>query len=253
MWLTLAPEILKPFINQIVYSTAEANDAPYTVPAGKYHVLGFQLTGQLIRLEDVTKQPLTTLGITGLAISATTYQSVGATSSILVFFEPGALAALKMVDPRDITGASVDLQLITRQANSWFDLQERLIAQQLAPIKIVNQVIEWLYQRIQTYEPNMWLQQTIALINQNHGQLSLTDLSHEMLLSSKQLQRRFSANVGLTVKSYSELIQFDYLGHQTFTNLADAAIIGNYYDQAHFTKMTKRLTGQTPKQYFKLD
>lgn len=253
MWLTIAPVQLKPFIHQIVYSTAAASDAPYTVPAGKYHVLGFQLTGKLARLDEANTQELTTLGITGLTTQATAYQAVGATSSILVYFEPGALAALNMVDPREITGASVDLQLITNQANSWFALQEQLIDQHLAPNEVVDAVITWLYQRIQTYEPNVWLQQTLALINQNHGQLPLTTIAHEMLLSSKQLQRRFTANVGLTVKSYSELVQFDYLTQQKFSDLADAAMLGNYYDQAHFTKMTKRLTGKTPKQYFKLD
>lgn len=70
----------------------------------------------------------------------------------------------------------------------------------------------------------------------------------------RQLERKFTKQVGISPKQLGKVIRLQaalkiMLGSQS-ENLSRVAYESGYYDQAHFTKDFKELTGTTPQEFF---
>jgi AraC-like DNA-binding protein len=86
----------------------------------------------------------------------------------------------------------------------------------------------------------------IALAN---GAWDVAALARELGVSTRQLERRFYAAVGLPPKLFCRMQRFNsvfrVLGTQS-GNWVDTAVACGYYDQAHLIRDCKSLTGSTP-------
>jgi AraC-like DNA-binding protein len=87
-----------------------------------------------------------------------------------------------------------------------------------------------------------------------NGQLSINELSKQTNINRRQLERKFSATIGLSPKQLSKIIRLQatlkMLLNKKFTSLTALAYENEYYDQAHFIKDFKDLTGFTPKEFY---
>lgn len=95
---------------------------------------------------------------------------------------------------------------------------------------------------------------TIAAMFTLNGQLSVSEISKEMNVNRRQLQRRFSLVIGLSPKQLSKIIRLQaaikLLMSDEQGSLTNIAYEGNYYDQAHFIKDFKEFTGVSPKKFY---
>jgi AraC-like DNA-binding protein len=77
----------------------------------------------------------------------------------------------------------------------------------------------------------------------------VTELSRQVGLSERQLQRRFDTAVGLGPKTFQRVVRFHRwlgLAQAGQANLADLAAAAGYADQAHLTREATRLAGLPP-------
>lgn len=83
---------------------------------------------------------------------------------------------------------------------------------------------------------------------------SLQDISNDMGISYRQLQRDFYAFLGMTPSEYERLSRYQVAASniKNSSNIKTALAAG-YYDQAHMIKEFKRFSDKTPKQIAKLD
>lgn len=86
------------------------------------------------------------------------------------------------------------------------------------------------------------------------GNGSVEELSSSAAISRRVLERRFQSAVGLSPKLLARIIRFNRMLHSiessdfsTFTGLAHES---GFYDQAHFIRDFKDLTGLNPRKYF---
>jgi AraC-like DNA-binding protein len=95
---------------------------------------------------------------------------------------------------------------------------------------------------------------SIALMFELNGQLSVDELTDQLNINRRQLERKFSTVVGLSPKQLSKIIRLQatlkMISNNQFTSLTAVAYEGNYYDQAHFIKDFKEFTGMSPKQFY---
>lgn len=95
---------------------------------------------------------------------------------------------------------------------------------------------------------------SIKLINENLGTISIDQLAFDSCLSRKQFERTFLAYVGTTPKQFLKTIRFQNAIHQkglrNSVSLTELAYDSGYYDQSHMIKEFKLMSGLTPKQYF---
>ena len=100
------------------------------------------------------------------------------------------------------------------------------------------------------------IQQGVKLINRSRGQISASALSDELFLTGKSLERKFSALLGKTPKQFIRIVRFQGV-IQDLSNLGGRHLTGlaydnGYFDQSHFVKDFKILSGYTPKDFLAL-
>lgn len=97
--------------------------------------------------------------------------------------------------------------------------------------------------------------QFIAYIRQSQGLLSVEQMKDMANMSKRTLQRKMKATVGVSPKTYSQILRFNHalkmLTTQPELDWHDVLHNSGYYDQAHFIKDFKRFTGRTPSEYMK--
>lgn len=102
-----------------------------------------------------------------------------------------------------------------------------------------------------------WLGTIIETIESSENTLTISELAKSSGVSVKTLERRFIGATGLTPKQYLRIIQLQKAARlirkqTTGLNRGDLAesLGGGYYDQSHFVKACRSITGLTPKQLF---
>lgn len=111
-----------------------------------------------------------------------------------------------------------------------------------------------LYRRIESRIVSDSLFCAAKEISNNHGQILVAELAKKVGYSERQLNRLFSMQIGMNVKSYARLIRFNYvLSHIQKSPCFFAALSqkAGYFDQSHFDKDFKSISGVTPENYVK--
>lgn len=86
------------------------------------------------------------------------------------------------------------------------------------------------------------------------GSINIHDLAENLDIGRRQLERRFTAAVGISPKLFGRITRFQnilqLIENKEFKSFTTIAYEGGFYDQAHFIKDFKDFTGLNPKQYF---
>lgn len=119
---------------------------------------------------------------------------------------------------------------------------------------LVNACEKILYKRMEKEIVSDALLLAATIISDSHGQIQVRELARQTHYSERQLNRLFLAQIGMNVKNYVRLTRFNYvLKHIQkppcfFTALSQQA---GYFDQSHFDKDFKAISGITPQEYLK--
>lgn len=103
----------------------------------------------------------------------------------------------------------------------------------------------------------IWLQHTLQRIEMNEIDfVSVKRLAKEFNVTERTLQRVFIKRVGLTPKGLSKIVRFyktirDIKGIRDARSGLSISLANGYYDQSHFGKDSKKITGLSPKSLLK--
>jgi AraC-like DNA-binding protein len=93
------------------------------------------------------------------------------------------------------------------------------------------------------------------LIVRNGLCTQLHDIIKELGISERTLERRFHDRLGISPKMLIRILRINYLwritSSKTEIDSHDLVFIGNYFDQTHFIKDFKSITGETPDAFFR--
>ena len=132
---------------------------------------------------------------------------------------------------------------------------EQLIVNAISTAERINHIENFLLSRLVSLETiDRIIKSTIDTILTANGQLSVSELSKQINVNRRQLERKFSSAIGLSPKQLSKTIRLqntlNLLINKKFTSLTALAYEGDYYDQAHFIKDFREFTGLTPKEFY---
>lgn len=107
--------------------------------------------------------------------------------------------------------------------------------------------------------PDQWMRDVITALERGAAaQMTMMEIAEQNHVTIKTLERRFKKVFGISPKLFADLIRLqetaknirqDKQNSLTHGDLAEALGFG-YYDQSHFVKACKKITGLTPKQLF---
>ena len=91
--------------------------------------------------------------------------------------------------------------------------------------------------------------QLFELIYSSNGEMSVKELSEKVFWSSRQINRYFNQQFGLSLKAYCSILRF----RASLEHIAEGKIFPelNFTDQAHFIKEIKKFSGVVPKELLK--
>ena len=218
----------------------ESSNQQMTILPTSGAVLGIQFRGRVQAEQGL----LSTAGITGIQQAARRYTYLGATGSILVRFTPQGATCLG-VPASDLTGGSLALADLLPPASI------RRLHEQVAEAPTSRERIAAVEQFLLRlpYEEDPLVARSLELIESGDGSAPfVASLARTLELSERQLERRFLQRIGLTPKRYAALRRFEraVASASSASSLTDLALDAGYYDQAHFIREFRRLTGGTP-------
>ncbi|MEZ5083281.1 MAG: helix-turn-helix transcriptional regulator [Bacteroidales bacterium] len=97
------------------------------------------------------------------------------------------------------------------------------------------------------------IDRALHIIFQKNGFVNIRELAEKSCLSISQFRKRFNEEVGMSPKEYTKIIRIRYisefLSQHPSLNLTQLTYKLGYFDQSHFIKDFKSVTGVSPKNY----
>ena len=119
---------------------------------------------------------------------------------------------------------------------------------------LINTCEQILYKRIEKQVVSNSLLLATNVISDSHGQVQVKEVALQSGYSERQLNRLFLTQVGMNIKNYARLTRFNYVLRHIQTSPCFFAALSQeagYFDQAHFDKDFKSISGVSPLNYLK--
>ena len=98
--------------------------------------------------------------------------------------------------------------------------------------------------------------QATRLIIRSNGMMPIRELTDQLYLGQRHFERKFKHTTGYTPKEFSRITKFRYatrvLRSIKDTDMQQLAIDCGYYDQSHFIKEFRKLSGSNPSAFISL-
>jgi methylphosphotriester-DNA--protein-cysteine methyltransferase len=185
----------------------------------------------------------------------TKYIDLEPTGKIGIFsvrFLPNGLQHFINISVAELTDSIISLENLWSNKGKILEKEMISAANNQERIQIIEQFLET--QQKPTTEKDILIEKCVATIMTANGIIPIEKLIDEFHISKRQLERSFMSNVGVSLKFFSRIIRFNYalqlIDNKDFSSFTNVALDGGFYDQAHFIKDFKEITGLNPKQYF---
>lgn len=214
-------------------------------------VIGFQYRGRLFRIQDDNETALSASGVSGLADQSRIFKNSADIGTLLIFFKEAGAAPFFRQPLHELFRESVSLDNFMLRSELLF-LEEQL-AQADSGAARVAAVEKFLLNRMAHTEPDKLVLEALALIHKNKGNIRIRELAEKLHISQSPLEKRFRQAVGASPKKFASIVRLNNLIHQyhSVNSLTELGYEAGFYDQAHFIKEFKTLTGDTPEDFFK--
>lgn len=156
----------------------------------------------------------------------------------------------------------INPQILNNDCYDLLQMRNFDIEKEILKLKKVSNFTEWtshitdfLFSIFQTQKEKLdyKIQQGILQIVANNGLQTIKQLRELLNISERTFERRFLAQVGITPKQFSRIIQFQSslidLQDKDFNKLTDIVYKNGFADQSHFIRVFKAFTGITPSSF----
>lgn len=179
-------------------------------------------------------------------------EPTGKTGIFSVRFHPNGFLPFTTIPIKEMENTAVSLEKLFGQNGQEIEQQILTASSTAERIKLIE---VFLLNRLTDNETiDRIVKSTVETILTANGQLTIDELSKQTNINRRQLERKFSSAIGLSPKQLSKTIRLQatlkMLLNKKFTSLTALAYENEYYDQAHFIKDFKELSGFTPKEFY---
>ncbi len=166
-----------------------------------------------------------------------------------VVFHPFASNALFGIPAHYFTHLTVGLADIERSLGE----TGRRVAEAPGLQERLRIIEDFIVRRLQTLNQRHFalIRKSVGLIANNTHEPGISKVANELFIGNRQFERLFKEYVGLSPARFSGIVRFNkalsLFGSPL--NLTEIALESGYYDQAHFIRDFKRISGDAPSVY----
>jgi len=167
--------------------------------------------------------------------------------AIGVRFKTGQFNAISNIPLSEIKNKVISASDIFPQYNSL--ILEKLIESktQLEKIQFLNDL---LVAQIKSTDVNSLELSVCKSISSNYQAVDIFKIAKDHCVSLRQLERRFKAKIGVTMKEYHSIVRFtktiEHISANPNSSLLNIAFDNGYFDHSHLTKEINRMSGINP-------
>jgi AraC-like DNA-binding protein len=239
---------LAPFIR--VYEIIETTDAvTRTLLPDTCIIIGFRYAGSSMLLNgDTPKGPLPNVCVTGLRTSVREMHTAASSGIILAKFRSAGAAPFFTEPLHHLFGASCRLTDVGLEDRD----RIRAIVHASSDDERVVRVEQFLLTRHRPLEPNGMVSAALRAIGAAAGAIRVRTLAQDLGVSQDALEKHFRRIVGASPKQFATIVRLRQaveLSRQS-PSLTALALDAGYYDQSHFIRDFRAITGDAPGHFF---
>lgn len=176
----------------------------------------------------------------------------GHTGIIAARFHPDGFMPLATIPLAAMENRAVPLSELFGEEG---DLLEKTVLTASTQAERIQHIETFLLARLNKLEVlDRIVKSSIEILISQAGQVRVEEMAEKLNINRRKLERKFSANVGLSPKQLSKIIRLQaalkQLNQHTELSLTELAYQNGYFDQSHFIKDFKAFTGISPKQFY---
>lgn len=243
---------LAPFVSEFTFVDTEEEATRVLMPATGV-VIGLRYSGSATQLDGEEPRLLPDATIAGVRASTRTMQTSAGGGVVLATFREGGAARFLPQPLHEIHGETLALDdLVPRSAIE--EIRSR-IAEASGRAERVALFEQFLLDRELPDPPDPIVSAAVAAIRSSRGAVRIADLARHLGISHDPLEKRFRRAVGATPKQFASLIRFRHAvnAYRSGETLTAASIDAGYFDQAHFNRHFRAVTGEAPKRLLGAD
>jgi AraC-like DNA-binding protein len=178
----------------------------------------------------------------------------GSTGMIAARFYPGALASFIRVPVKELSDRYVSLSQLFGKKGA--ELEKAVCAATSTVLRqsLIEAFLVSVVQQEKTTDP-LLPQRTLEQIAGREEPVKIAELSKQLNVSSRHLERKFNAQFGMTPKLFLKILRFQnifkIIQKGKVKSLTDLTYRAGYFDQSHFYRDFKQFAGHSPKEHFK--
>jgi AraC-like DNA-binding protein len=246
----LAPSAwLAPFVREfMVVETAEPVTRVRLPEPGL--VLGVRYRGSA-RLLDGAAARLPDLTLTGMSDVARRMHTVAESGVILARFRPAGAARFFDQPLHELFGTTAPLSdLLSRRDADRLQAQVIDAADDRGRVAVLE---SFLAARLRPQQPDAIVSAAVDAIIETQGTVPIRVLARRLATSRDPLEKRFRRAVGTSPKQFASLLRLRRAidGYRPGASLTQLALEAGYFDQAHFIRAMRAVTGQAPGQFLR--
>ena len=117
-------------------------------------------------------------------------------------------------------------------------------------IKVIE---SFLTSQLKQIQEDQLIVEAVKLIYQSKGNIRIKELNDTLCISQSPFEKRFRKTVGTSPKKFASIVRFNFVLDQlnSIKSLTEICYENNFFDQAHFIKEFKQITGSTPEKFKK--
>lgn len=245
--------ILAQYIRHYWVLEADVNERPVTeliIPTGNIEMM-FHFRKPFLNKNDRNSLTHPKSFISGISSSQSEVTTQGESGLIAVTFFPHGASHFLPFPLQEIEDKNIDLKDVFNKDTRQLEEQLTNTATVEKRIALVELFLLKRFRPLREYDLKL-IHGSVGLIAVNKGNINPGALSEKLLLSPKNLERKFSSLLGKTPKQYIRIIRFQHI-LKSFSipgkSLTQIAYEHGYFDQAHFIKDFKSLSGFTPREF----
>lgn len=179
-------------------------------------------------------------------------QPTGITGIFSARFNPDGFAPISPIPLTDLQDKATSL--LDLFGNEGEELAQNIVGSATTEERR-NLMEAFLFKRFQDSKAiNSLVKSTLKTILESRGSLSVSEVSKNQQINRRSIERRMITHTGLSPKKLSKIIRLQstlkLLISGKYTSLTAVAHEADYYDQSHFIKDFKDITGITPKEFY---
>jgi AraC-like DNA-binding protein len=213
--------------------------------------LGVRYAGAATLLENGGATRLANATVTGIHSSARRMLTHAGGGIVLALFEPAGASRFLRVPLHELFGAHVPLDALLPR------LEVELLGEQLASqpdhARRVSVLEAFLLAQLSNEETDPVALAAVRAIESSRGALRIASLARELGIRQDPLEKRFRRAVGASPKQLASIVRLHHAIDiaKRSANWAQVAHDAGYFDQSHFIREFRAMTGEPPTRFFR--